>query len=74
MGRAAVRKFEVIVYNHYVRQALDRMQPNDTGLEDKWADNNYILIEARTREHAKCEAERRYPADRGFVIEWSDDG
>lgn len=64
-------KFEIVVHNHYVRKASDRMQPNDTGLEDKWAENNYIVIEAKTREDAKRDAERRYPAARGFVIEWN---
>lgn len=72
-GSTAVPKFEIIVYNQFVRKALDRMQPNDTGLEDKWAENNYLFIEARTREDAKREADRRYPKDRGFVVEWGED-
>lgn len=66
-------KFEIIVYNQVVRKALDRMQPNDSGLDDKWADNNYLVIDARTREDAKRETDRRYPKDRGFVVEWSED-
>ena len=66
-------KFEIIVYNRFVRKALDRMQPNDTGFEDKWADNNYIVIEAATREQAGREADRRYPEERGFSIEWGEE-
>jgi hypothetical protein len=66
-------KFEIIVYKHYVRKALDRGQPNDTGLADKWADNNYIIIEARTHEDARREITRRYPSERGFVVKWNGD-
>ena len=66
-------KFEIVIYNKEVRKALDRMQPNDTGLEDKWAENNYIVIQTRTRDDAKREVARRYPEERGFVIEWHDE-
>lgn len=72
-GVMLLPKFEIIVHNSLVRKALDKMQPNDTGFQDKWADNNYLFLEARTREDAKREADRRYPKEKGFVIEWGED-
>lgn len=65
-------KFEIIVYNREVRMALDKMQPNETGLEDKWADNNYIVIDAKSADEVRREVKRRYPEERGFVVNWSE--
>ena len=61
-------KFEVVIFNAHVRSALDKQQPNETGLSDNWADNNYLLIEAHNYEEARIIARNRYSADMGFVI------
>lgn len=65
-------KFEIVVYNREVRLALDKMQPNETGLEDKWAENNYIVIDIKSADEARREAKKRYPEERGFVIDWGE--
>jgi hypothetical protein len=61
-------KYEIIVYNAHVRNALDKQQPNETGLADNWAENNYIMIEAKSLAEARSIAATRYSAEMGFVV------
>lgn len=61
-------KFEVAIYNEEVRRALkDGRRHRD--LTDDWADVHYFDIEADTADGARQKVMRKYPADRGYVID-----
>lgn len=61
-------KFEIGIYNEEVRQAMKEGRRH-RDLSDDWSDIHYFDIEALDIEAAKQKIARKYPADRGFVIE-----
>ena len=61
---AALKRFEVAVYNEDVRTALQEGRRH-RDLTDDWADIHYIDVEARDAQHARNKAETRYPENRG---------
>ena len=61
-------KFEIGLYNEEVRQRLkEGLRHRD--LADSWGDIHYFEIEAEDAEEAKQKISRRYPPNRGYVIE-----
>lgn len=61
-------KFEVAVFNKDVRTKV-REGDKHRDLDDEWADTHYITVSAPDEETARESARRRYPPDRGYVIE-----
>ena len=61
-------KFEVGLYNANVRQ-LVKEGKRHRDLTDEWADIHYFDVEAEDAEAARQKVARKYPAERGFVIE-----
>jgi hypothetical protein len=61
-------KFEVGVYNSEVRAAL-KAGKRHRDLTDDWADIHYFDIEAEDAQAARQRMERKYPPDRGYVVD-----
>ena len=64
-------KFEVGIFNAEVRRLVE-MNKRHRDLTDDWADIHYIEIEADDADSARRSVARKYPAERGFVIETID--
>lgn len=62
-------RYEVAVYNRTVRETLYQGERNRTGYSDDWSQTRYIEVRAATDADARRAILRRYPADKGFVIE-----
>ncbi|MBF0355893.1 MAG: hypothetical protein HQL43_11720 [Alphaproteobacteria bacterium] len=62
------RAFEIAVYNAEVRRLVYEGE-HHRQYPDSWADTHYIEIEAEDETGAAAKIERKYPSDRGFVIE-----
>lgn len=60
--------FEVAVYNQEVRDCV-RNGDRHRDLSDDWADTHYIEFRAESESQAKASATRKYPSNRGYVIE-----
>jgi hypothetical protein len=61
-------KFEVGIYNEEVR-ARQREGLRHKDLSSDWADIHYYDVEADNVEGARSKIMRKYPAERGYVIE-----
>ena len=61
-------KFEIGIYNEEVRQAIKEGRRH-RNLSDDWSDIHYFEIDADDVEAAKQKILRKYPADRGYVID-----
>ena len=61
-------EYEIGIYNSEVREfvAQGRRHAN---LTDDWAEIHYSDIEAADPAEARSKIQRRYPEDRGFVID-----
>ncbi len=59
--------YEVAIYNAEVRDCLQKGEKHDN-LSDDWADTHYLEFRATDESGARSAAERRYPADLGYVI------
>lgn len=66
---ARKKKYEVAVHNRMVRETLYRGDRNRTGYSDDWSQTHYIEVSAATDAEARRALLRRYPADKGFVVE-----
>jgi len=62
------KKYEVAVYNHFVKSSVRDGEKNRTGLSDDWADVHYIEVSAENPEQAKARLQNRFSEARGFVI------
>lgn len=62
-----LKKFEASIYNEQVRECL-AIGERHRGFDDSWADVHYVEIMASNLRDAKLMAERRFPANKGFVI------
>lgn len=62
-----LKKFEAAIYNEEVRECL-AIGERHKGFDDSWADIHYVEIMASNLKDAKTMAERRFPANKGFVI------
>lgn len=61
-------KFEVGIYNEEVRaRAREGLRHRD--LSSDWADIHYYDVEAEDSGSARAKMARKYPAERGYVIE-----
>ncbi|HEC90386.1 MAG TPA: hypothetical protein ENI55_01835 [Alphaproteobacteria bacterium] len=60
-------KFEVVVYNAAVREAV-KFGDHHKEFEDDWADPHYIEIQSENEDKARARAAVKYPENRGFVI------
>ena len=63
------RKYEVAIYNHTVRATVYQGDQNRTGYSDDWSETQYIEVSATSDDDARRAMLRRYPAEKGFVIE-----
>lgn len=61
-------KFEVAIFNQQVREKV-REGERHRDLSDDWADVHYIEVEAEDVSAARAKIQRKYPAERGYVIE-----
>jgi hypothetical protein len=61
-------EFEVGIYNSEVRKRVEDGR-HHTNLTDDWAEIHYIDVEAADQAAARSKLYRRYPEERGFVIE-----
>ncbi|MDA0241696.1 MAG: hypothetical protein O3A84_16950 [Proteobacteria bacterium] len=61
-------EFEVAIFNQQVRDKV-REGERHRDLSDDWADVHYIEVEAEDVSAARAKIQRKYPADRGYVIE-----
>ncbi len=59
--------FEFSIFNKEVRD-LVQMGDSHNQLDDSWAEQRYIQIEAPTEDAAMAEARRRFPEKKGFVF------
>ena len=59
--------FEFEIYNSEVSDAL-RAGDSHKFFKDEWADTHFIEFSGHTVDEARRRAERRYPANQGFVI------
>ena len=59
--------FEFEIYNSEVSDAL-RAGDSHKFFKDEWADTHFIGFSGHTVDEARRRAERRYPANQGFVI------
>ncbi len=59
--------YEALLYNQVVRDLLQDDKHHHY-LDDAWAENRYVEIEAEDEDQARAMLERHYPADIGFVI------
>lgn len=60
--------FEIVLYNHDLRRALDTGELNETGFSDDWAECRYLTRRAADDLEARAWIERDYPPHLGFVI------
>lgn len=60
--------FEIGIYNEEVRQ-LVKDGRRHRNLSDDWGEIHYFEIEADDPEAAKQKISRKYPSDRGYVID-----
>lgn len=63
-----LRKYEVRVYNGFVREMLDAGEQNVTEFSDYWAEAHYIEIIAPTLVAAINRVHKDYPEEAGFVV------
>ncbi len=61
-------EFEVGVFNKEVREALAE-GGRHRNLSDDWADMHYVTIKADDEASARQAARRKYPAERGYVVD-----
>jgi hypothetical protein len=61
-------KFEVAIYNAQVRAKV-RVGERHRDLSDDWAETHYVVFDAADEAEARSLAERKYPEERGYVIE-----
>lgn len=61
-------KYEVAIFNREVRAKV-REGDSHRDLDDEWADTHYVTVSAPDEEAARESTERRYPPERGYVIE-----
>ncbi len=61
-------EFEVGVFNKEVREALAG-GGRHRDLSDDWADMHYVTVRATDEDGARQAAKRKYPADRGYVVD-----
>lgn len=61
-------KFEVGIFNKEVREAVARGERH-RNLSDNWADIYYVTIKAADQDAARQIARRKYPAQRGYVVD-----
>lgn len=62
-------RYEVGVYNKWVRDKIRNGEDSPAGLEPAWEDVYYFEIEALSKENAKEKMEHQYPFAKGFIIE-----
>lgn len=62
-------RYEVAVHNRKIRHSLYVGEKNRTGFTDDWAQTHYIEVQATSPDEARKSVLRRYPEDKGFVIE-----
>lgn len=60
--------FEVAIFNQKVRDKV-RDGERHRDLSDDWAEVHYIDIEAEDVSAARAKIQRKYPLERGYVIE-----
>ncbi len=60
--------FEITIYNKEVREKVEAGE-SDSRFSDKWADFQYINIEAANEEQARAQVEEIHPSVQGFVID-----
>jgi hypothetical protein len=63
------KKYEVAIHNRTVRDTLYQGERNRTGYADDWAQTHYVEVSATSEDDARRALLRRYPPDRGFVVE-----
>lgn len=68
MDVAVLNRYEVRIYNGFVREMVDAGEPNVTGFSDYWAEPHYVEITAPTVQAALKLAHRDYPEEAGFVV------
>lgn len=61
-------KYEVAIYNSEVRERVEAGERH-RDLSDEWADMHYIIVDAEDEDDARAAIERKYPSERGFVID-----
>ena len=61
-------KFEITIYNKEVREKVEAGE-FDSRFSDKWADFQYIEIEAPNEKQARARIEEMHPSVQGFVID-----
>jgi hypothetical protein len=66
---ARKKKYEVAVYNRMVRETLYQGERNRTGYSDDWAQTHFVEVSATSDDDARRMLLRRYPAEKGFVVE-----
>jgi len=62
------RSYEVALHNAEVRRLVYEGE-HHRQYPDSWADTHYVEIEAEDEKTATAKIERKFPSDRGFVIE-----
>ena len=65
--RDGSKKYEVGVYNRRVRQAV-QMGEKVRGLDDSWADLQWVEVWAKSEAGARTKISQRFPPENGFVI------
>jgi len=63
------KKYEVAVFNRTVRETLYQGERNRTGYSDDWSQTHYIEVSAVSDVEARRALLRRYPAEKGFIVE-----
>jgi hypothetical protein len=61
-------KFEIAIHNAEVRR-MQREGMKHRNLSDSWGETHYMEIDAPTEREARARITRKYPPDKGFVIE-----
>jgi hypothetical protein len=61
-------KYEVAIYNADVRECVEAGDRH-RDLSDDWADMHYIIVEADDEKTVRAQMEKKYPSERGFVID-----
>ncbi len=60
--------FEITIYNKEVREKVEAGE-SDSRFSDKWADFQYIEIDAPNEEQVRTQVEVMHPGVQGFVID-----
>ncbi|NQV56554.1 MAG: hypothetical protein HQ503_11905 [Rhodospirillales bacterium] len=60
--------FEIAIFNADVRACVEAGDRH-RDLKDEWADIHYFDIKAANAVEARAKISRRYPAEKGYVIE-----